>query len=66
LQSNQYQGVVRWSLVDLSGRDVQSLSAPIAFTPGQQLKFELPNLPAGLYVLQITTEQGVENIRVRL
>jgi hypothetical protein len=45
---------------------VQSLSEPITFTPGQQLKFELPNLPAGLYVLQITTEQGVENIRVRL
>lgn len=59
----QMSGPARLSLLDVEGREVRSQNAP-GFAAGQVVSFNVQNLPAGVYMLQLESASLKTNAKV--
>jgi hypothetical protein len=65
LRSHTYAGPVDWVLVDMKGADVLRSAEMVEITIGEQLALPLHRkLPAGVYLLQVKTDEGFQHVKV--
>jgi hypothetical protein len=63
IRSNDYEGPLRWYVVDLNGRAVQSSDRVGTLGIGEEQRYTLNDLASGMYILQVVTDAGVHHVK---